>query len=80
MDINGMPSCEYGLQVAKRMGIKNIFVSTDCPIISEISSKYSAHLIKRPSKLATPESLTEDVLVHAYQEILKFIMLQLNQI
>ena len=71
MDINGMPSCEYGLQVAKRMGIKNIFVSTDCPIISEISSKYSAHLIKRPSKLATPESLTEDVLVHAYQEILK---------
>ena len=71
MDINGMPSCEYGFQIAKRMGIKNIFVSTDCPTIAKISSKYSAYHIKRPSKLATPESLTEDVLVHAYKEILK---------
>ena len=71
MDINGMPSCEYGFQAAKRIGIKNIFVSTDCPIISQIGTKYSANLIKRPSKLATPESLTEDVLTHAYKEILK---------
>ncbi len=71
MNINGQPSCEYGFQVAKRIGIKNIFVSTDCEIISEIGSKYSAKLIKRPANLATPESLTEDVLIHAYQEILK---------
>tara|TARA_A100001011_G_scaffold394757_1_gene487919 strand:+ start:971 stop:1696 length:726 start_codon:yes stop_codon:yes gene_type:complete len=71
MDINGLPSCEYGFQVAKRMGIKNIFVSTDCPTIVKISSKYLAHHIKRPPELATPESLTEDVLVHAYQEMLK---------
>ena len=71
MDINGMPSCEYGFQAAKRVGIKNIFVSTDCPIIAEIGLKYSAHHIKRPTNLATPDSLTEDVLVHAYKEILK---------
>jgi len=71
MKINGMPSCEYGFQIAKRLSIKNIFVSTDCPIISEIGLKYSANLIKRPKDLATPESLTEDVLVHAYKEILK---------
>ena len=25
MNINGQPSCEYGFQVAKRIGIKNIF-------------------------------------------------------
>ena len=71
MKINGLPSCEYGFQAAKRIGIKNIFVSTDCPVISKIGSKYSAKLIKRPEKLATPESLTEDVLVHAYKEMIK---------
>ena len=71
MKINGLPSCEYGFQAAKRIGIKNIFVSTDCPVISKIGSKYSAKLIKRPDKLATPESLTEDVLVHAYKEMIK---------
>ena len=60
-----------GFQAAKRIGIKNIFVSTDCPVISKIGSKYSAKLIKRPEKLATPESLTEDVLVHAYKEMIK---------
>tara|TARA_B100001248_G_C27399322_1_gene468627 strand:- start:8457 stop:9185 length:729 start_codon:yes stop_codon:yes gene_type:complete len=71
MDINGIPSCEYGFQAAKRLGINSIFVSTDCPKISEIGKSYSAKLIDRPEKLATPESLTEDVLTHAYKEILK---------
>ncbi len=71
MNINGMPSCEYGFQAAKKIGIKNIFVSTDCPTISEIGKRYSANIINRPANLATPESLTEDVLVHAYNEIIK---------
>ena len=80
MDINGMPSCEYGFQAAKRVGIKNIFVSTDCSRIAEIGSKYSAHHIKRPSNLATPDSLTEDVLVHAYKEIYVCLRIFLRQI
>ena len=71
MNINGIPSCEYGFQAAKRIGINNIFVSTDCEIISKIGSKYSAHHIKRPSKLAKPDSLTEDVLIHAYNKMLQ---------
>ena len=70
MKINGMPSCEYGFQAAKTIGIKDIFVSTDCPIISNIGKNYSAKLIQRPPELATPESLTEDVLIHAYKEII----------
>ena len=57
MNINGQPSCEYGFQAAKRIGIKNIFVSTDCEVISKIGLKYSANLIERPPNLATPESL-----------------------
>lgn len=71
MTINGLPSCEYGFQAAKRLGIKDIFVSTDCPTIAKIGKSYSAKLIQRPPDLATPESLTEDVLVHAYKEIVK---------
>ncbi|OUW57816.1 MAG: hypothetical protein CBD57_04070 [Candidatus Pelagibacter sp. TMED197] len=71
MNINGLPSCEYGFKAATKIGIKNIFVSTDCETISKIGSKYSANLIKRPPNLATPDSLTEDVLVHAYKEIIK---------
>lgn len=71
MSINGLPSCEYGFQVAKRLNIKNIFVSTDCPVITKIGKKYLAHHIKRPKELAKPESLTEDVLTHAYKEMLK---------
>ena len=71
MKINGIPSCEYGFQAAKRLGIKNIFVSTDCPVIEKIGKTFSAQHIKRPEYLATPDSLTEDVLVHAYNEILK---------
>lgn len=70
MNINGQPSCEYGFQAAKRLGIKNIFVSTDCPNIIKIGLKYNAQVIERPDYLATPEALTEDVLVHAYKEIL----------
>ena len=71
MDINGLPSCEYGFQAAKRLQINEIFVSTDCPIIAKIGKKYSAHHIERPQNLATPDALTEDVLTHAYQEIIK---------
>ena len=71
MNINGLPSCEYGFQAAKKLGIENIFVSTDCDVISKIGSSYAAHHIKRPPELATPDSLTEDVLVHAYKEIIK---------
>ena len=36
-----------------------------------MEKKYNAILIKRPKKLATPNSLTEDVLLHAYKKIRK---------
>lgn len=71
MKINGFPSCEYAFMASKKLKIKNLFVSTDCPKIKKISKKYDAIYIKRPKKLALPESLTEDVLKHAYMEIKK---------
>ena len=64
--------CEYGLIAAnKSKYIKKIYVSTDCPTISEVSKKYNANIISRPSSLHDPETLTEDVLSHAHKEILK---------
>lgn len=77
MEINGFPSCEYSFMAAKKLKIKNIFVSTDCPKIKEISEKYNSIYIDRPENLAKPESLTEDVLVHAYNEIKKKIDAQI---
>ena len=40
-------------------------------LFQKLAQGILAKLIERPSNLATPESLTEDVLTHAYQEILK---------
>lgn len=71
MKINNFPSCEYAFMASKKLKIKNLFVSTDCPKIKKISKKYNAIYIKRPKKLALPDSLTEDVLKHAYLEIKK---------
>jgi len=71
MNINGQPSCEYGFQVAKKLQLEKIFVSTDCPTITKIGAKYGAKLIERPSSLATADSLTEDVLVHAYNKMIE---------
>ena len=71
MDINGFPSCEYSFMAARKLNIDNIFVSTDCPKIKEIGEKYNSTYIDRPAELAKPDSLTEDVLVHAYKEIKK---------
>lgn len=71
MKINGFPSCEYAFMASKKLKIKNLFVSTDCPTIQKIGKKYNANLIERPKRLAMPDSLTEDVLKHAYKEIKK---------
>lgn len=71
--ILGRPSAEYAFIAAKYSVVDEIFVSTDCPKIKKIGKKYNAHIIHRPSKLATPESLTEDVLIHALYEIRKKI-------
>ena len=73
MKINGFPSCEYSFMASKKLGIDNTFVSTDCPTIKKISGKYNTIHIDRPSELAKPDSLTEDVLIHAYKEIKKKI-------
>lgn len=69
--ILGRPSAEYAFIAAKYSLIDEVFVSTDCPVIKKIGRKYEATIIDRPKNLATPSSLTEDVLEHALELIEK---------
>ena len=70
-NIVGRPMCEYSYIASTELKIKNIFVSTDSPKIKAIGEKYNAKIIDRPKELAQPDSLTEDVLIHASREIEK---------
>ena len=64
------PMVEYAFIAAKHSThISKIFVSTDSPFIAKIGNQYGAELIERPDKLATPDALTEDALVHAFEEM-----------
>ena len=68
-NIVGRPMCEYACIASKALRIKNFFISTDSQTIKKIGLNYDAKIIDRPKYLAQPESLTEDVLVHASNEI-----------
>jgi len=69
--ILGRPTAEYAFIAAKYAKLDKIYVSTDSAKIADIGKPYSAVHIDRPKLLATPESLTEDVLTHAYEYIKK---------
>ncbi len=66
------PSAEYPCIAFKHSSkVDKLYVSTDCPIILEISTSYGATPIKRPDSLSTDSAINEDVYLHAYNEILK---------
>lgn len=69
--ILGRPTAEYAFIAAKYANLDKIYVSTDSDEIAQIGKNYLAVHIERPAKLATPESLTEDVLIHAYESIIR---------
>lgn len=72
--ILGRPMCEYAFMAGKNAKrIEKMFCSTDSPEIAEIGKRYGAEHIERPAFLATPEALTEDALLHAYEEITRRI-------
>ena len=68
----GRPLSAYPLLAAKESKqVERIFVSTDCPNISNIARDHGAELIERPSALASKEALGEDAFAHGYYEIKK---------
>lgn len=72
-EIVGRPMCEYGFIAGRAAALDHLFVSTDSPTIMDVGRKYDASVIKRPSELAQPDSLTEDVLKHAAAEMEKHL-------
>jgi CMP-N-acetylneuraminic acid synthetase len=70
MKILGRQLNEYSLMAAHNCKyVDRLYVSTDSPAIKSTAITYDATIIDRPPELATPESLTEDVLSHAYEFI-----------
>ena len=69
----GRPAAEYSFIAAKYANLDKVYVSTDCEKIASIGANYGAKHIIRPKALATPEALTEDALIHAYDFIIKDI-------
>ena len=66
----GRPIMEYPLMAASNCKlIDHIYISTDSKEIAEIGKKFNIRHIERPHSLAMPETLTEDVLVHALDHI-----------
>jgi CMP-N-acetylneuraminic acid synthetase len=65
----GRPMAEYGFMAAHAAGVDRHYVSTDSAEIAAIGKRYGAHHIARPADLATPDSLTEAVLEHAFAEM-----------
>ena len=57
INLNNKPLIYYSINLAKKIKkIDKVFVSTDSPKIANISKKYGAEIIIRPSKLAKDKS------------------------
>lgn len=70
MQLLGRQLNEYSLLAAYHCEeIEKLYISTDSPAIKSSAPKFNAQIIDRPAELATPESLTEDVLKHAFDHI-----------
>jgi len=72
---------EYPLLACKKSGVVDkIFVSTDCPIIKNVSKKYGATHIIRPKKLANNKALGDHAFEHGYFEIKKMLDIKTKDI
>ena len=72
--INNKRLCEYPLIAASKSKlIDEIYVSTDCPVITKIAKKYKCNLIDRPKRLSGSKALGDHVFEHAYFEVKKKI-------
>ena len=56
INIQGKPLIKYTIDFARKLKIKNIFISTDCKKIKQICGKNKTIIIDRPKNLATDKS------------------------
>jgi N,N'-diacetyl-8-epilegionaminate cytidylyltransferase len=70
--LNGKPLIVYSLQISKNIKkIEKCFVSTDSIEISNIASRYNAHVINRPIKLSSDFSPEWKAWQHAIKYCIK---------
>lgn len=68
--LDGIPLIAYPIIEAKKSEyISDIYVSTDCKEIADISTYYGAKIIKRPAEFSTDDSLDIDVFKHAFWKL-----------
>ena len=64
--VAGKPLISWTIQQAlASTSIDQVFVSTDDPVISEVSMEYGAKVIQRPSTLSGDKASSESAIVHA---------------
>ncbi len=71
MSIRGNPMGFYSMNAAKNSKyIKNMFISTDDPILEKLGKKLNHKVLYRPKELANSSALGEDVFAHSYSQII----------
>ena len=68
-DINGQPLISYNIEASIKSNIDETWISTDDDVISNISSKYGAKVLKRPEYLADDNASSDDVLLHFAENV-----------
>lgn len=69
-EICGKPCLYWPLSAAQQSHyIAEVFVTTECELIKEISQKYGANIIDRPVELSQPFSNHGDVILHAAKKV-----------
>jgi CMP-N-acetylneuraminic acid synthetase len=62
--LNNKPLLTYLIDVSKLSNANDVWVSTDCNLISKVSIDYGARVIIRPSEISTDKSKSEEALLH----------------
>jgi CMP-N-acetylneuraminic acid synthetase len=69
-EVLGNPLCAYPMMAARASKHNlRLFVSTDCPKITEVAKQYQAEMIERPAELADNKALGDHAFEHGYKVI-----------
>lgn len=68
-NINGKPLICYTINSAKKSKVDEVWVSTDCKKIKDISLKSEARVIDRPAEISLDTSQAEEALLHFAENI-----------
>jgi CMP-N,N'-diacetyllegionaminic acid synthase len=69
VDINGKPLLQYTVEAAKESNANDVWISTDCPKITQIAVQNEAKVIMRPYNISGDKSKSEEALLHFAEKI-----------